>query len=266
MDQVVDIPNNINLKEMFDKQDVIFESEDYQNYLKYLSLFFEKRKYDSVYKDDDIILLNKNRSKNDYTVKPSKFINIFNYEIDSVQEMQEILYRFSQMIENRENLTDEDREEFEILKNRYINLKKHNDEINEIQRSFQEKMQKLYDLKLKKLVDLTLYIQQREEAYSNIYSRITLDKKNRIAKEIKQNGNSMLNGAQIKQLAKDFDLSNDDVENWCKWILASIAYIKEEKEILEIENNILEEKSNYEMECRNLCYSPPVVTKMSKAK
>ena len=38
------------------------------------------------------------------------------------------------------------------------------------------------------------------------------------------------------------------------------------KDLVEIENNILEEKSNYEMECRNLCYSPPVVTKMSKAK
>jgi hypothetical protein len=136
MNILIQIPENIKIDQLFDEQYQIKESEKYKEYLEYLRKFFQKDKHQKYNRkfteDDNYVLINRKNEKREIIIEPSKIINLYQYEKEIIENLQEILYQISYLVENFENITDEERGNFDILKSNYIVYRKHLDEIKNI--------------------------------------------------------------------------------------------------------------------------------------
>ncbi len=261
MTSIIEVPDNIRIDELFEKQDEIKGSEEYKEYLSYLTKFFskdksgDKKKYNKGYKNDLYILQNI-KNKKDVIIEPTKIINLYQYEKDIIDNLNEILWQIAYLVENFENITDEERENFEVLKYNYINLKKQFDEINNIQNNYNSKLSKLFDFKIKSLVELSQKLLIRENIFSEINAMITIKQKRNLIRKCKE-GLTTLNQDEINILAKDYKVSNKDIENWIKWIYACKDYIEYQNKLKVIEKEIFDIMRNFDKNMTQFIYQPP---------
>lgn len=261
MTTIIDIPDNIKIDDLFEKQDEIKGSEEYKEYLSYLTKFFskdrsgDKRKYNKGYKNDSYILQNI-KNKKDIIIEPTRIINLYQYEREIVDNLNEILWQIAYLVENFENISDEERENFSVLKFNYINLKKQFDEINNIQNNFNSKLSKLFDSKIKLLVELSEKLLVRNNVFYQIGAMITIKQKKNLMRRCKE-GLTTLNQDEINILAKDYKIPNKDVENWIKWIYACKEYIEYQNKLKVIGKEIYDTTNNFDKNMTQFIYQPP---------
>ena len=77
------IEDNLDILKMYKYQNEELDSKEYQEYIKYLNIFFSKdnkkdEKFNKEFLDGNYILIDTKNSKKKITITPSKFINIQN--------------------------------------------------------------------------------------------------------------------------------------------------------------------------------------------
>ena len=121
------IDDNINIQNMYKYQINEKESDEYEKYIKYLTIFFQKEikkeKYTKEYLDGNYILIDKNNPKKKVIITPSQFINIHKLYLELKKYSELILFKISNIVESKNNITDENRNEFEYLKKNIYLLK-----------------------------------------------------------------------------------------------------------------------------------------------
>ncbi len=275
--EIEKIPDNVNLAELYKLQDEMKSNENYQNYIKYLTRYFQKddekkKKYERAQSDDVdylYLLVNRKDEKKQIYIEPSKYVNLEVYEFEASRELNEILYQISRLVEKSiDNISEEDREFFSQLTNNYSILKKHQDEIKHIQSDYFEQVTALYDKKLAKIVELSMALQERNDRFERIDSYLTIEQKNEITRELgKENPDKnnklikSLSEFQIKELAKKFQLGNDKVEKWMLWIISCIQYIIIQKELNGIDRDIRRFMNEHQRNMEYFMYKRPEVKK-----
>jgi hypothetical protein len=243
--------NNFNIKEMYDFKLKEFNKDYYQNYLNYLKIFYEKEhkkdKYLKEFNDDKLVLIDKNNPKKKIIISPSKFININLLYIELKELSSLILFTINNLIESNTNITDKERNNFEELKHKYIVCKKKIDDINEINKEYYDEMQLLITDKIEKSNKLAKYYQLRNEIYSNIKIFIKEELKNKLILYFKENKNRIPPLTIINKIAKENNISSEEIEKWFNWIENVYQYMLIQKQANEIEKKIeIKEKDFYE--------------------
>jgi hypothetical protein len=281
------IPKEINLETSYDNQENILDTENYKKYLEYLRRYYrkpeEQRNYRRVQDGDDmleegaediLVLVNIKKSKNRVLLEPTRYVDLMSYKIHAFDRIHEILYQLSYIIENRDKITDDERLQFDLLKEEYVNIKKHMDEIKEIDDRYEDEIDRLYETKLEKLIELSREIQNRENIYQEIleseYPRITLSQKRKISEALKErktkDGLVRLEEIKINELSLDFKIPSKIIELWMNWIISCYEYIKIEKKCNEIEENIMIFRENHDYFTKNLVYKVGTYEKISLSK
>ena len=276
--EIEKIPENVNLVQLYKEQNDMKSDDNYENYLKYLSRFFKvddgQSKYDRKISDQEgyqYLLSNRKNEKKNIYIEPSRYVNLFLYEKEALKEMNDILYQISNLVENKENVTDEDRNLFQQLKMNYSILKKHQDEIKTIQSTHFQQLNELYDKKLKQIMELSISAQERINKYEQITTLITIEEKNEIAQLLAKENKSgskhnkkiykELSEYQIKELAKKFKIPNQELEAWMKWIISSVLYIQNQIELNKINKEIKTYMENYNLNMEEFMFEPPKILK-----
>jgi hypothetical protein len=247
---------DIKIKNMFDYQLKDIEGEEYQKYLNYLNIFYEKRdlkksKYNKEYIDNKFVLVDKVSPSKKIKITPSKFIDIHSLYIELKNYSDEILEKISLMIESNHNITDENRKDFDNLKKKYVIFQEKIKDIDTIFSNFYEKITKLINLKIEKLNEMANFYQKRIYEYSNITVMIREKLKNKLIQIFKENKNKIPPlGTQISKIAKENDIPADEIEKWFKWIELSYFYIILQREIYKITDEINDSEKNYEINTR----------------
>ncbi len=274
--EITKIPEKVDLLELYKNQGDMIENPEYENYFKYLTKYFQrdsKKKYErSIGANDEYIFVNKFNEKKRIVIEPSKYVNLESYRYEALKELNDILYQISYLIENFENITDDERSQFEILKTNYVILKKHMDEIKQIESLHEEELNNLYEIKLSKIVEISVLLQQREDTFLKIQSYLTIQQKNEIAgllaKENPSKNKKNIKGLseyQQKELAKKMKLPNNEIELWMQWIMLCVQSIYVQKEISNINIKIEDSMKKYEQEMKNFMYEEPHFEKMKLA-
>jgi hypothetical protein len=245
---------NIDIKKLYKYQLDHEDNVEYAKYLKYLSLFYEKEnkksKYSKEYDNGKYILIDKKNPNKKITIIPSKFININDAYINFKERINIILYRISELIETKNNITNENRDQFELLKKDYKLFKENMNDINDINNDYFDKISDLIDDKINKANNMVKYYKQRNEIYSNIEIMIPEECKNKLIKLYKDNKNKIPSISILNKIAKEYKIPSKEIEKWSKWIeavyfyrLASIEIEKINKELLITEKDYLHNSS-----------------------
>ena len=261
------INDDLSIKEMYNFQIENINSNEYQLYIKYLTIYhqkeFKKDKYSKEYLDENYILIDKKNPNIKIIIKPSEFIDIHSFYIDLKKYSDEILKRISDLIESKNNITDENRQEFDHLKKKYISFKEKLKDIDFINNKFYDEIDKLLTIKIDKTNELMKYFQKRTFEYSKIESMISIQLKNKLINIFKENNKKIPSIKEINIIAKDNNISSNEIEKWFKWIESSYFYLLVKKEIFDLEKNINNIENNYNLNTKYLTIDIPgtIVTK-----
>jgi hypothetical protein len=274
--EIQKISEEVNLVDLYKMQHEMKTNENYEDYMKYLSRYFQKeegkqKKYNRAESDDEHFLYkltNRKNEKREIYIEPSKYMNLFQYQYEAIQEINEILYEISYLIENRDNISEEERNYFEILKSNYAILKKHRDEIKTIQTTHTEQIDQLFDRKLAKIFELTVELQKRKEIFEKIDSYLTQLQKRMIAEELQKENPQKekrllkpLSEFQIKEFGKKFQIPNSEIEHWMNWIISSFQYMIIQKDLNQVDKMIRSGIKEYEENMKQFMYESPKIKK-----
>ena len=275
--EIQKISEEVNLVDLYKMQEDMKTNENYEDYLKYLSRYFQKeegkqKKYNRTESDNQHFLYkltNRKNEKKEIYIEPSKYMNLFQYQYEAIKEINEILYEISYLVENRDNISDEERSYFEILKSNYAILRKHRDEIKTIETHQTEELDKLFDRKLTKIFELTVELQKRKEIFEKIDTFFLTQQQKKmiteqLAKENPQKDKKLLKPLsefQIKEFGKKFQIPNPQIELWMNWIISSFQYIILQKELNQIDHIIRQTINDYEKNMKQFMYQPPQIKK-----
>ena len=172
MNSLDSINENIDIKKMYDFQMKEFNKDEYQKYKKFLTFYYQKEhkkeKYKRDFIDNKIILTDKQNPKKVIKILPSNFIDIHKLYIELKNTSDYILYRISELIETKNNITDQNRSEFDILKKKYLIFKEKIKDLDDINNNFYAEVGTLLNERLEKSNLLAKYFYKRHEEYSNI--------------------------------------------------------------------------------------------------
>lgn len=274
--EIQKISEEVNLVDLYKMQHEMKTNENYENYMKYLSRYFQReegkqKKYNRTESNDEHFLYkltNRKNEKREIYIEPSKYMNLFQYQHEAIKEINEILYEISYLIENRDNISDEERGYFEILKSNYAILKKHRNEIKTIQTTHTEQLDQLFDRKLAKIFELTVELQKRKEIFEKIDSYLTQQQKRMIAEELQRENPlkekrllKSLSEFQIKEFGKKFQIPNTEIEYWMNWIISSFQYMVIQKDLNQVDKMISTGIKEYEENMKQFMYQPPKIKK-----
>ena len=274
--EIQKISEEVNLVDLYKMQHEMKTNENYENYMKYLSRYFQReegkqKKYNRTESNDEHFLYkltNRKNEKREIYIEPSKYMNLFQYQHEAIKEINEILYEISYLIENRDNISEEERAYFEILKSNYAILKKHRDEIKTIQTTHTEQLDQLFDGKLAKIFELTVELQKRKEIFEKIDSYLTQQQKRMIAEELQRENPQKekrllkpLSEFQIKEFGKKFQIPNSEIEYWMNWIISSFQYIVIQKDLNQVDKMIRTGMKEYEENMKQFMYQSPQIKK-----
>lgn len=253
--------DNLNITKMYKYQLEDLNSEDYQKYIKYLELFFtkehKKEKYTKEILNGQYILINKNDPSKKIVITPAEFINIHKLYIELKEYSELILFKISTIIESKNNITDENRTEFENLKKRYVLYRDQLKNINSINKDFYNEMKILLNKKIDKSNELAKYYQKRNYDYSNIQMMIPEKLKSNLIKVFKENNKKIPSTAQINKIAKENVIPSNEIENWFIWIETVYFYRLIKDEILIIDNEIKIKEEKFDINTKYMIIKKP---------
>lgn len=260
----MDILNdNLNIKEMYNYHLKELEKDSYQKYLKYLTLFYAKEhkkdKYDRVVEDGKIILVDKANPSKKIEIIPSKFINVQLLYIELKQYADDILFNINNLIEQKTNITEDNRKEFEKLKKQYILCKEKILEIDDINKEYFKDFEELLNDKIEKTNLMAKYYQKRTEDYNEIKIKIKEELKNKLIKYFKENKKKIPTLSIINKIAKDNKLRSDDIEKWFQWIDSVYKYLGVQFELNQIEKKLKSYEEEYDINTKYMIIKKPEI-------
>jgi UTP:GlnB (protein PII) uridylyltransferase len=257
------INNNLNIKEMYHYQTKELTSSEYKKYEKYLDYFFakslKKDKYSRQFLDGKYILIDYKNPQKKIIISPSQFVNIHKLYIELKEYSDNLLFHIRTLIESKNNITDNNRKEFDELKEKYLLCKKNINEIDSIHKEFYDEMILLFNNKIEKSNLLAKYYQKRILDYSLIEIMIEEKVKNKLIKIFKENNKKIPSDKEINKIAKENNIASKEIEKWFQWIESSYLYELVKREIVEI-NKMIEEKDNtYDINTRYMIIKKPMI-------
>ena len=264
MDKYNYMNNNFDLKELYDFKLKDFNKDYYQKYLQYLKIFYEKEhkkdKYTKEFINNKLVLIDKSNPKKKIEITPSKFVNINALYIELKELSNLILFNINSLVETNNNITDEQRNNFETLKNKYIICKKKIDDIDEINKRYNDEIQVLITDKINKSNQQAKYFQLRHDIYSTIQVFIKEELKNKLIKYFKENKNRIPSLSIINKISKDNNVPSAEIEKWFKWVEIVYQYMLIQKETYEIERKIEIKEKEYEELTKYMIVQKPVIS------
>jgi hypothetical protein len=259
------INDKINIKEMYKYQIEELDSDNYKEYLKYLDFFFlkehKKEKYTKEIMNSKYVLIDKQNPTKHISITPSEFINIHKLYIDLNKYSEVLLNKISLLIQSKNNITEENRKEFENLKLKYISSQAKLKDIEIINKEFYDEMQILLKQKIEKTNELSKYYQKRSEEYSKIKNMIHENIKNKLIVIFKEKNKKIPSMPEINKIAKENNIPSIEIEKWFSWI-ESVYFYKIIKNDIDTLNNLIKEKeNNYDMNTKYMIIKKPVVEK-----
>jgi len=257
------IDDNINIQNMYKYQISEKESDEYEKYIKYLTIFFQKEvkkeKYTKEYLDGKYILVDKNDPKKKIIITPSQFINIHKLYLELKKYSELILFKISNIVESKNNITDENRDEFEDLKKKYLSFKQQINDIDLININFYNEIEELLNKQIEKSYELAKYYQKRTLYYKSIEIMIKEPLKNKLIKIFKNKNKKIPGISEINKIAKENSIPSKEIEKWFSWIESVYFYRLVKDELLEI-NKIIEKKEyNFENNTNYMIIKKPVI-------
>lgn len=223
-------------------------TDNYKEYEKYLSYYYQipskKDTYGREFIDGKIILYDLKIPKKKIMITPSKSVQLF-YLLKNLELQKNIiLQKISLIIEKPDNLTSEDKKEFDDLKKNYgIYIKK----IKQID-NFDEIHEKKKEEFIIQLIDysqkMAKYYNERQNLFNDIKEPITKLNKNEIIKAFSSQGSKIPDQVFINKLSKQLNVPSDQTEKWFSWVEKCFQYLNSKKEY----NNTLKELNTYEDE------------------
>jgi hypothetical protein len=255
--------NDEEFKNIYNYQIKLNNNTDYTKYLTYLDTYYKleskKDKYSKDFRDGFIILLDKKDSKKKIKISATIFVDINELYIILKNFNDNILLKISLLVDKKTNITDENRKEFEELKNKYLLFKTKLNEIDEINKVFYENIDNLINEKIKKTNDLDKYYQKRILDYKKIELMISEKIKNSLIVLFNKNSNKIPNDNDIKNISKKSDIPYNEVEKWFEWIETTYFYLIVKKEVTILEEKIKEKEFEYEMNMKNMILKFPKI-------
>ena len=257
--------NNVNIQKMYKYQLDEMSGDEYSDYIKYLTIFYQKNhkkdKFDKEFIDGKYILIDKSNPSKKITITPSQFVDIHKLYIELKNYSDLILFKISNLIENKNNITEDDRKEFDSLKVKYVSAKNKLKDIDLINTDFYDKIDNLITKKIEKSNELAKYYQQRNETYNSIQTMISENVKNNLIKIFKENKNKIPPLKDINKIAKSNNIPSNDIEKWFKWIEIIYFYIIINQEINKITLEIDETENNFYKNTKYMIIKKPIIEK-----
>ena len=258
------IEDNVNIKEMYDYQLKYLNDNDYQEYIKYLNIYFskdtKKDKYIRSFENGKYILTEKSNEDKKILITSSKYIDINKLYIDLKNYLNLILSKISNLIQSKNNITEENRRDFLLLSNDYKFYKNQLKDIEYINKEFYNKIEILLNKKIEKTNELAKYYQKRLFTYSSILVMIPESLKNKLIKRFKDNKKKIPYN-EINKISKENQIASDEIEKWFNWIELTYFYILISKEISDIDHEIKEKENNFEIQCKYMIIKKPNLEK-----
>jgi len=258
------VDDNLDILKMYNYQNKEINSNEYQEYINYLNIYFSKdikkdQKYSKEYLDGNYILINLKDPQKRITITPSKFINIEKLYLELKKFSEEILYKISSLIETNNNITEENRKEFDYLKQKYILFRKNIFDIDEINKNFQDELELLYKKKIDISYDLAKYYQIRKDNFIKIEVKENIKKI--LIKKFNENNKKIPNDTVINKIAKENKIASSTIESLFKWIESSYFYILVRKELNKINDEIYDKEKNFNKNTKYMIIKKPIIEK-----
>lgn len=257
------IDDNINIQNMYKYQINEKESDEYEKYIKYLTIFFQteikKEKYTKEYLDGKYLLIDKNNPNKKIIITPSQFINIHRLYLELKKYSELILFKISNIVESKNNITDENRDEFEYLKKKYLSFKQQIEDINLINSNFYNEMEELLNKQIEKSNELAKYYQKRSLDYESIEVMISEPLKNKLIKIFKDKNKKIPGISEINKIAKENSIPSKEIEKWFSWIESVYFYRLVKNELLEITKIIESKEQNFKNNTNYMIIKKPVI-------
>jgi hypothetical protein len=259
------LDSDINFKNMYNYQSkgLITKNDNYDKYIKYLQFFFqknyEKDKYTKDFMDGSYILIDKRDPKKRIEITPSRFINIHKFYLELKNQIDVILLKFFSFIESKDNFTNENREEFDVLKKKYTAYKEKIEEINLINIDFYKEIDLLNLQKIEKTNDLIIRYKKKLEVYSQIKTMIPEQLKTEMIQMFAKNKMSQPDNNHIRNLAKANNIPANDIELWFSWIEENYYYLLLKHELSKINSSINAKELGYDLNTKYFIIKKPII-------
>lgn len=257
------IDNSMNIKKMYKYQLENLGKEEYQNYINYLDIYFKKEykkeKYNKDYLDGKYILIDKTNPKKKIEITPSQFIDINVLYLKLKEKSDLMLYKINNLIETKNNITEENRKEFDLLKKEYLECKTKLVDIEDINDEYYQLMEDLFSKKIDKSTQLAKYYQKRNEEYKKIEIFISEPLKNKLMKYFKENKNRIPSLTIINKIGKDNNIKSNEIEKWFYWIESVYHYLLTKKDIMKINEDINKNELIYDINTKYMIIKKPII-------
>ena len=258
------LENNLNIESIYKYQLGVGNSSEYSDYLKYLNQYYaklgKKEKYNKYYLNGKYVLEDKSNPSKKIYIEPTKFTDINILYIDFKNKIDVVLNKISNLIETKNNITENNRNEFEKLKEQYAIYKKHIESIDKINKFHYDDLNKLLLEKIDKTNELAKFYQKREEVFSEIKVMIKENLKNKLIKTFKDNKKNIPNISQINKIAKENEIPSAEIEKWFIWIEVIYKYMATKNELTKINNDINIKEETYEIRSKNMIIRRPSIS------
>jgi hypothetical protein len=262
MNNLDKMDKSLDIEKMYKYQLNIINNEEYNKYLKYLNVYYskdlKKEKYKKDYKNNKIILIDKKNSK-EIKIEPAQYINIHKLYLELKEKTDIILNKITNIIETNNNITDENRVEFEELKSKYLFLEENVNNIKEIKDSYYKDLNILLNNKIKKAEEIMILYKKRMYIYSEIKEMILESVKNKLIKMYKDNNKKIPTIPIINKIAKENNVSSNEIEKWFQWIETVYFYMLVKKEIIELNIQINEKEDTFEKNTNHFIIKKPII-------
>jgi hypothetical protein len=255
--------DDLNIKNMYNYQLNELDDEEYNIYLKYLNIYYskdhKKEKYTKDYIDSKFILIDKKNPSKKISITPSVFIDINKLYIDLKTNSNELLIKISNIIDSKNNITEENRNNFENLKKKYISFENKIKNIDDIYENHYKELELLLNKKIENLDNLVKYYKKRNHEYSQINEKIQENLKKKLINIFKENNKKIPTINEINKIAKENLVASNEIEKWFNWIEAVYFYMLVKNELVELNNKIDEKEKSFDINTHYMIIKKPVI-------
>jgi len=170
-----------------------------------------------------------------------------------------ILFKISNIVESKNNITDENRTEFEYLKKKYLSFKQQIKDINLINSNFYNEIEELLNKQIEKSNELAKYYQKRTLEYDSIQIMISEPLKTKLIKIFKDKNKKIPGISEINKIAKENSIPSKEIEKWFSWIESVYFYRLIKNELLEITKIIENKEHDFENNTNYMIIKKPVI-------
>ena len=253
-----------NLESLFDFQK---NDQEYKEYRHYLNYYYEKPTkqdiYDRSYDNGKLLLINKKNPQKKIEITPARFGDLeIIYEQLKMQK-KIILEKISIIIEKPENYNQEDRDHFDELKEKYGLYNQKIIEIDAINKNYYVSMEQLLQDKIKTMNETAIYYMKRTHSYQTLveFDPILKSTKADLVKLFHQSQNQI--PANIDKIAKQLNIPSKIIEAWFIWIQNCFLYLKNKKELYNINDHIDNMETEFETKNKYMLLKKPQIKEIN---